>query len=261
MIRCAALIIFLLQIINADAKRTCLTDCAITVSPGRPFVVPDGRCKKTLGDYCRIVVEFDYETALYTVALGDFSARLYTRSFYVQVPRYLKYDTSYACSGSDSCAIEFAQKEVLTIPHQTVDFATLSKELVPILLQPQPEAAASDLYCYDNDACPNGTCRIDYDTMSYSQTIRKCQKPDRYVSVTAFDDDSGASFTVTCNRTKCNSPETMKKVTAMFARYNLTDANGRITPIRINAAHGVVASIFLVFGVVVLPRFTDVFCF
>ena len=118
----------------------------------------------------------------------------------------------------------------------------VSQDLAPFLNEVRP--SGSFLHCYDGEACLNdGLCQIDHDTKSNSQRTRGCQKQQFSSSpkVSVYDSGTYASFDIECNRTACNSLDTVVKGKEILAGYNLTDANGRI-----NDGSSVAASLMMI---------------
>ena len=239
--RSSALLILLLQVICSDAKRSCLSKCYVGGSIGKPLVIPDGACTTAVVDDCKVDINFQYNRGTYTVSFGMSYISSYSRFIYVLPSNYLSYSETYSCSKHDSCALDFAKNRVLELGNRTYDSWKLTRELAPILEEARP--AGAGLSCHDNDECAGGVCLIDYDTKANSQKKRGCEKQDSITRVSVYDSGNYASFEVQCNRTKCNSPETLNQVKAIFASYNLTDANGRIS-----SANAIVTSTSLVFG-------------
>ena len=239
--RNSALLVLLLQLISSHAKRSCLSNCYVDGLIGEPLVIPDDLCTISVGNDCEVEIDFQYDRGTYGVSFGTSFISTYSRFIYVLPSNYLTYRATYSCSKHDSCALDFAKNKVLDLGNRTYDSLRLTRELAPILQEDRPTGAA--LTCYDNDSCAGGVCQIEYDTTSNAQKTRRCERQYNITRVSIHDSGNYATFTVQCNRTKCNSPETLNQVKAIFARYNLTDANGRI-----NSAHAIVTSALLVFG-------------
>ena len=197
--------------------------------------------QQTVGNDCQVEISFQYDKNTYSVSFDTSFIESYSRFIYVLPSNYLSYRETYSCSKHDSCALDFAKNRVLELGNRTYDSWKLTRELAPILEEARPAGRA--LSCYDNDDCAGGVCQIEYDTKANSQRRRRCEKEYNITRVSIYDSGNYASFEVQCNRTKCNSPETLNQVKAIFASYNLTDANGRI-----NSANAIVTSTSLVFG-------------
>ena len=58
--------------------------------------------------------------------------------------------------------------------------------------------------------------------------MKGCTAQKSQVRITVRDSIGYTSFEVQCDRTKCNSPDTVTQLKAIFAKHNLTDANGRV---------------------------------
>ena len=169
-------------------------------------------------------------------------------------PFYLTYTTQYTCISNDTCALDYAQKMVMDVDDRINNFANLSADLTPILRENR--LPGSTLMCYDNDICSPGYCKIEYDTVTNTQTERHCERTiNLYLSV--YDNGKRGSFGIMCNRTKCNTVETLNAVKVVFAKYKLTDVNGRM-PVNdtddgdISRAHTAMASTLLVFALTLI---------
>ena len=224
--RSAALAVLVLHIISSDAKQTCLSNCTIIGTLGEPLVIPDGRCSTIEANSCLADVSFQYYLGEYVVVFSS-SETSYSRGFIYALPsNYLFYSMVYSCSLGFSCALDFAQSKVLEFGNRSDDAAKLAAELAPILVQPEPTGDV--LSCVDNDPCPSGVCQIEYDTNSNAVTASRCESESSLPRVSVYDAGTAASFTVECNRTACNSVNTLNQVKAIFAKFMLTDTSGRI---------------------------------
>ena len=179
----------------------------------------------------------------------------YYRFIYVAPSDQLSYLATYACSENDTCSLEFAQKKVPDVSRQSYNTSILMEELTSVLQESRP--AGATLSCFDNDTCSNGICQIEYDTVSNSQRVRKCatESTNREPVVAVYDSGRDGSFNVRCNRTRCNSPATFAQVKMILAKYQLTDAYGRIPanetvfkPVTFSSGDGLMASMFLMSG-------------
>ena len=226
MVLSTALALLVFHIIGSDAKQTCLSNCTIIGILGEPLVIPDGRCFTTEAESCLADVSFQYYLGEYVVVFSTTQASFSRGFIYALPPNYLFYSTLFSCSLSPSCAFDFARKKVMEFGNRSDDALKLTAELAPILLESGP--TGDGLSCFDNDPCPSGVCQIDYDTNSNSVTASRCETQSSLPRVSVYDAGTSASFTVECNRTKCNSVQTLNQVKAIFARFMLTDTNGRI---------------------------------
>ena len=241
-------LIFLVQLIGSGDALTCLNQCSITgVSPA-PLVVPDGKCTTAVGNACQIRMDFQYKTGEYSVTFGTSFVASFTSSIDARPSNYLGYGASYSCSDSDSCALDFAKNKLAELPGRNYNFDAISKELAPLLLQ-EIQPAGTPLVCADDDACADGVCKIELNTVTNAQKAKGCETLLVDIKARAGGGRSTGSFDVKCNRPKCNTLETLNKAKAIFAKYNLTGADGRVTEVdRSNHAYGLVASMIVVIG-------------
>ncbi|CAF3594186.1 unnamed protein product [Rotaria socialis] len=232
--------LFLLAIDGSATKRQCLSDCTVSGLMGMPLVVPDGLCKTARGTNCEVTVRVRYHQKSYSVTFDTSYVKSYSRFIYILPSYYLSYTATYSCSSDDSCALSFAKTKVLDLSNRTYDFISIVSELRPLL--EERRQAGDNLNCYDG-TCLTGLCEIEYDTKSNSLRKRVCNREASIVRVSAFDSGSYATLDIECNRTNCNSPNTMAQVKRILHAYNLTDANGRI-----NRAQNGIGSAFMIGG-------------
>ena len=262
----------LLQAIDTDGALTCLTNCVITGSKGQPLDISSRNCSTAIGHACLTIISYQYHSEQYIVMLSTSLSTNYDRFIYILPSNYLSYMTGYACSESDSCALEFTRTHLLDLFNRAYDSQKVSAELAPILEESRP--LGTTLWCFDNETCTGGVCKIEYDTRLNLQKARGCQEKFDLPGVSVHDNNSYGSFLVECDRTRCNSPETLNKVKMILAKHNLTDTNGRIpaddigkhsttpgkltvtstsdqntTPRNPNHGHNVMVSILLPYGV------------
>lgn len=223
--RHCAFLILLLQIINSDGTRTCFNNCTISERQGVPLVVPDNNCSKVDADFCQAIVKIRYHSREYAVEFKIASSASESRLIFLLPSDYLGYTVTYSCSDSDSCALEFARKQVLELSDRTYNLSKLWSELAPSLEESRPTEMA--LICSDNLEC-SGSCSIKYDLILNSERASECNTYATFAQVSVSDGGSYTSFEIGCTRTKCNSRDTFERVKAILASNNLTDANGRI---------------------------------
>ena len=211
------------------------------------LVVPDGKCSTTTAAACQIRLSFQFETGSYSVTFGTASVARYVVTTEARPPNYLNTFMTYSCTDSDSCALDFAKQKVTELSARKYNLTGISTDLTGIVKQtPQTQTA---LVCVDDDICLDGVCKIEFDTVSNAQTMKGCEKNSANVGATAGGSAGTGSFDVKCNQPKCNTPETLNKAKAIFAKYNLTDADGRIVDVgRKSNANGVVGSVIVVVG-------------
>ena len=243
------LLAIILAIGTIDGKRQCLTNCTVGGYMGVPLIVPDGRCAIGSGDNCQVNVRAMYHDNTYTVTFDTSYVGSYSRFIYILTTNYLSYSATYACSKNNDCALEFARNKVLDLSNRTYNAYTVGSELKPLLEDSAP--TGSSLRCYGNDICTGGLCNIDYNTKSNSQRKRGCNW-EQYipVRVSVYDSGSYTSLDVDCNRTECNSLDTVSEVKRILARHNLTDADGRI-----NGSPIAMVSLTLIGGLALLSTF------
>ena len=220
--------LLLLAIINIVAEPNCLYDCSLSGYHVTHLSV-SGNCKTKKANYCQVKVNYNYHSRRYDVQFDTSYVRSYSRFIYILPSNYLSYSATFSCSDNDKCALDFADKKLLDLANRTYNSIVVSRELAPLLTEARP--AGSVLRCYDGETClGDGMCQIEYDTKANSQKTRGCNTPYPSVParVSAYDSGSYAVIDVECDRTSCNSPETMQKVKEILFRHNLTDANGRI---------------------------------
>ena len=169
-------------------------------------------------------------------------------------PAYFTYTTQYTCISNDTCTLEYAQKMVMDLDNRRNTFANMSADLALILQESRPPG--STLFCYGNDNCSRAYCKIEYDTVTNTQTELDCERTIN-LQISVYDDSKRASFGTMCNRTRCNTVETLNQVKAIFAKYRLTDANGRIAVNDtddgdISRGHATMASMLSVLGLALL---------
>ena len=67
--------------------------------------------------------------------------------------------------------------------------------------------------------------------------------------MTASGDSLSGLFGIRCTLPKCNTPDALNNAKAIFAKYNLTDADGRLVEfVKRSHGHGLVASMIVVVG-------------
>ena len=228
MLRSLVLIVFVLQLRSADAKRTCLNNCTIGGVIGTPLTVPDGSCSSAVDDYCVSFIDFQYHSNRYSVVFLVSSANLNIRRIYVVPTTDFTYEVTYSCSTHEFCALELAQNKILDLSNRTDSTRRVMNELAPIIEENRPLGVA--LYCDGDDGndCSGGVCQIEYDPVLNEQREKECEPDEPVTSVTITDGGDYASLNLQCNRTKCNSLDTLTQLKTIFAKYDLTDANGRI---------------------------------
>lgn len=220
------LLAIILAIGTIEGKRRCLTNCTISAYMGQPLIVPDGRCAVGSGDNCQAQVRATYHDNTYAVTFDTSYVSSYSRFIYILTTNYLSYSATYSCSGNNDCALEFARNKVLDLSNRTYNAYMVGLELKPLLEERRP--TGSSLRCYGNDICTGGLCEIEYNPKSNAQRKRGCTWEDVPVRVSVYDSGSYTSLGVDCNRTECNSVDTVSEVKRILARHNLTDADGRI---------------------------------
>ena len=240
-------LLVLIQMIVSSVALTCLNQCAIDGSSPQALVVPNGKCSMTIASACRVRLSFEFGTGLYSATFDTAPVASYTSSMEAQPSNYLSYGASYSCTDSDSCALDFARKKVTELSARKYNLPAISAELASLILQ-RSQAAGTTLVCADNDVCAGGVCDIEFDTISNSKKTQGCDKLLVNIKVRAAGSDISGSFDVKCNLPNCNTPETLNKAKAIFAKHNLADADGRIVEVGRNDGHGIVASVPIVVG-------------
>ena len=176
-----------------------------------------------------------------------------TKIFFIFIPsNYLSYSATFACSNDDSCALEFAERKLTDLAKRRYNSVNVTQELAPLLEESRQNG--TKLRCFDGEICEQGgMCQIVYDTKANTQSDRRCHKPDLPIParVSVYDSGNYATIDIECDRTACNSPETMNKVKAILARHNLTDADGRI--------NGSSLSVASMIGIVIMLLFSQLF--
>ena len=162
MLRSAALLLLLIQVISANGQRTCLSNCTIKGSKGQPFSIANATCSNATGKACQVEIYYEYYWAEYKVVFSTTFSPEYDRFIYVIPSDHLSYTATYACSENDTCSLEFAQKKVLDLSRRLYNTSILMEELAPILQESRP--AGATLSCFDNGTCSDGMCKIEHDT-------------------------------------------------------------------------------------------------
>ena len=245
------LLLLILTVFNVEARPNCYANCTFIGYRGSYNLDVDGRCARKTGNDCQVNVNFQYHTGLYDVTFDTSYVSTYSRFIYILPSNYLTYTATFACSSSEKCAVEFAQKKLVDLGNRTYNSFRVSQEVAPFLNEARP--SGSFLRCYDGEVClGDGVCQIEYDTKGNSQRTRGCNRPSPSVPprVSVYDSGSYTSFDIECNRTNCNSPDTMAKVKAILASHNLTDADGRI-----NGSSSFTASMMIVAMMLVFSKF------
>ena len=242
-----SLLLLVVAIGIIDGKRQCWKGCSVSAYMGVPLTIPDRRCNSSSGDYCQVKVWANYHDNTYSVDFDTSFVSGYSRFIYILTSNYLSYSATYSCSDNDLCALDFAKKKVLDLSNRTYNAFRIGAELSPLLNELRP--VGSGLVCYDNDACTGGICEIEYDTKSNSQRKRGCNREDVPARVSAYDSGSYASLDVNCNRTQCNSPDIIREVKVILARYNLTDANGRINGASVTMVPLILVGVLALFSI------------
>ncbi|CAF1628152.1 unnamed protein product [Adineta ricciae] len=215
------LTLFSLFVICIDGKRRCLTNCTITGLIGEPFNISDRCDQYTKANDCKVEVEFNYYDQRYTVIFSTAFVDYNYRSLYITITGFLLYRATFACGNSDNCATDFARKKVVDLSNRMINTGSVIKQLRPLL----SEQRQSPLQCYDNEEC-TGICKIRIKTDKNQLDQRKCDEmSEPRVRVL---DGSVPILDIECNRTKCNSFETVDQVKQILYQHNLTDINGRI---------------------------------
>ena len=249
MFRFFALVVLLLGFQYTDGKRQCPSNCTISGRFGDPLVIPDGLCTIETGSNCNAAIRFHYHENRYYLSFSTAFVSMYSRFIYALTSNYLSYSISFSCSHSNDCAMEFAKKKVLDLASRNYSSQLVGLELNPFLNEyRQP---GNQLVCYDGDRCSGPVCQIEYDTKSKSSRKRGCNFEDIPARVSVYDGGSYSTFDINCNRTACNSPETYIKIKEIFARHNLTDADGRINGVPIlTTSFSIVLTLIVAFGFV-----------
>jgi hypothetical protein len=177
----------------------------------------------------------------------------YSRFIYILPTNYLSYSATYACSKNNDCALDFAREKVLDLSNRTYNALIVGSKLRPLLEERQ--SMGSSLLCYGNQVCTGGLWQIDFDPKSNSQRKRGCNWEDIPVRVSVYDGGSYTSLDIECNRTGCNSLDTVEQVKAILAQYNLTDANGRINASPITRVSFTLLSFLALFSTFVSQMF------
>ena len=212
-----------------------------------PTVVPNDTCPTAVASACQVVLNFDYKAQSYTVLFSIASAATYTAAIEARPSTYLRSVVSYSCTDSDSCALDFAKKKVVELAGRKYNLTAISTDITAIVQASQQPVTG--LVCADNDACGNGVCKIEFDTVSNAQKAKACEKALATVGVTASGSSPSGSFEVRCDLPKCNTPETLSMAKAIFAKYTLTDADGRLIEFgKRSHGHAAVASMIVVVG-------------
>ena len=245
----------LIQLIISSHALICYKTCTIRRVSPTPLDVPPGECELTIADACEILILFNYGTREYSVSLGTLRLASYIAIIEARPSNYLSSVVSYSCTDSDSCALDFAKKKLVELAARKYNLAGISAEITAIVqASPKPTTA---LICADNDACPSGVCKIEFDTVSNTQMQKECGVSSDDIGVSAGGGARTGSFDVKCNQPKCNTPETLNKAKAIFVKYNLTDADGRVTDVGRRDesnqggkghGHSIVASVIVVVG-------------
>ena len=244
-------VILLIHLIVSSHALNCLNNCPVTGASALPTVVPSDTCPTAVASSCQVVLNFDYRAEAYVATFSIASAATYTATIEARPSNYLISVVSYSCTDSDSCALDFAKKKLVELAARKYNLAGISTDITAILQASQQPVTT--LVCADNDACVNGVCKIEFDTVSNTQKAKACEKAPATVGVTASGSSPSGSFEVRCDLPKCNTPETLSKAKAIFVKYTLTDADGRLVEFgKRNHGHAMVSSMILVVGLALL---------
>ena len=225
----SSIVIILIQLLVSSHALNCLENCQITGHSPNPLDVPVGQCATAVANACLTSVVFNYGTRSYYVSFETTSGVIHVATVVAEPSNKLSYTVIYACIDSDSCALDFAKKKLAELSVRKYDVNGISTDLTPIVQASQKPA--TPLVCADNDTCSVGVCKIEFDTVSNAQKAKGCESSPARVRVTAGGGSLYGSFGVRCNLSTCNTLETLNKAKAIFAKYNLTDADGRIVGI------------------------------
>ena len=245
------LLLLTLTVFNAEAKPNCYHNCTFIGYRGSDNFDVDRRCDRKTANNCQVNVRYYYHEGSYAVTFDTSYVSSYSRFIYILPSNYLSYSATFSCSNSDKCAVEFAEKKLVDLGNRTYNSFRVSQEVAPFLNEARTNG--SFLRCYDGEVClDDGVCKIEYDTKGNSQRTRGCNRPYPSVPprVSVFDSGDYTSFDIECNRTNCNSPDTVAKVKGILAAHNLTDANGRI-----NGSSSFVVSIMIIATMLLLCKF------
>lgn len=218
----------------------CTNDCSYTSSLSKPFHVPVSCTQMISAGKCAVLIDFWYNREEYVVTFtGEPSTTIFSidnrRSVLLALPprseAFFSYSILQTCKDRDDCTRDLAEKTVTNMLQRNYPYDSIMNELASLASGPPHSVNHSDLSCFVSDqnvrqcaiATKPGSCVIS-NVLTKKSTSYSCdnERDTGDASVSLYQSENYATFTVQCNRPLCNGHMTMQSAKDILFRYNIT---------------------------------------